>query len=86
MCFAALGTQTGGSLLRPAAYCGIVGFKPTYGRISTGGIIPNSYSIDTVGIHARSVADAWILCRHLIDKDPLPFAVTQNRCAYQERF
>ena len=74
MCFAALGTQTGGSLLRPAAYCGIVGFKPTYGRISTGGIIPNSYSIDTVGIHARSVADAWILCRHLIDKDPLPFA------------
>ena len=73
MCFAALGTQTGGSVLRPAAFCGAVGFKPTYGRVSTEGVIPNSYTIDTVGILARSATDAWAVFRNMIDEDPLPF-------------
>src|SRR3990172_4644321 len=54
----ALGTQTGGSVLRPAAYCGIVGLKPTHGRISTGGVTPLAWSLDHVGIFARTVADA----------------------------
>ena len=54
----ALGTQTGGSVLRPAAYCGIVGLKATHGRISTAGVTPLAWSLDHVGIFARSVSDA----------------------------
>jgi Asp-tRNA(Asn)/Glu-tRNA(Gln) amidotransferase A subunit family amidase len=54
----ALGTQTGGSVLRPAAYCGIVGLKPTHGRISTAGVTPLAWSLDHVGVFARTVADA----------------------------
>ena len=52
----ALGTQTAGSLCRPAAYCGVVGFKPTYGALSTKGVTPLAPSFDSVGIMARSVA------------------------------
>jgi aspartyl-tRNA(Asn)/glutamyl-tRNA(Gln) amidotransferase subunit A len=54
----ALGTQTVGSVLRPAAYCGVVGFKPSYGRISTAGVVPLGWSLDHVGIFSRSVEDA----------------------------
>ncbi len=54
----ALGSQTLGSTLRPAAYCGIVGLKPTYGRISTAGVTPLAWSLDHVGIFTRSVEDA----------------------------
>ena len=54
----ALGTQTGGSVLRPSAYCGIVGYKPSFGWTSTSGVVPFAVSLDTIGIHARSVADA----------------------------
>ena len=53
----ALGTQTGGSVLRPAAFCGIVGFKPTFDAINPAGVKPNSASYDTVGLMARTVAD-----------------------------
>jgi aspartyl-tRNA(Asn)/glutamyl-tRNA(Gln) amidotransferase subunit A len=53
----ALGTQTIGSNVRPAAYCGLVGLKPTFGRISTRGVMPLSYSQDHVGLMARSVED-----------------------------
>lgn len=58
MARAALGSQTIGSTIRPAAYCGVVGFKGTYGRISTEGVTPLSWSLDHVGIFTRSVADA----------------------------
>ena len=54
----ALGTQTVGSVLRPAAYCGVVGFKPTHGRISTVGVTPLAWSLDHVGVLCRSVEDA----------------------------
>ena len=74
MCPAALGTQTGGSLLRPAAYNGIVGFKATYGEVSNEGVLPNSWSIDHVGVHCRSVADAAILWHCIREKKPRPFA------------
>lgn len=74
MCLAALGTQTGGSLLRPAAYNGIVGFKATYGRVSSEGVIPNSWSLDHVGVLTRCVADAAILWACLRDDAPRPFA------------
>ena len=53
----ALGSQTVGSVLRPAAYCGVVGLKPTHGRISAAGVVPLSWSQDHVGVFARSVED-----------------------------
>ena len=55
-CPLALGTQTIGSIIRPAAFCGIVGFKPTYGRISTTGLIPCAPSLDTVGFFTQDIA------------------------------
>ena len=54
----AIGTQTLGSVVRPAAFCGVVGYKPTFGAISRTGILPFSATLDTVGVFARSVADA----------------------------
>jgi len=74
MCFAALGTQTGGSLLRPAAYNGIVGFKATYGTVSNDGVIPNSWTLDHVGVLTRCVADAAILWPCIRDRNTRPFA------------
>ena len=53
----ALGTQTGGSVLRPSAYCGIIGFKPTFGTFNLGGVKPAAESLDTLGLHARSLED-----------------------------
>jgi len=58
MATAALSSQTGGSTIRPAAFCGVVGFKPTHGVIDSQGMKPLALSSDTVGIHARTVADA----------------------------
>jgi aspartyl-tRNA(Asn)/glutamyl-tRNA(Gln) amidotransferase subunit A len=63
----ALGTQTVGSVLRPAAYCGVVGLKPSYGRIPTEGVIPLSWSLDHVGCFARSVEDAAVTFGVLAD-------------------
>lgn len=57
----AFGTQTGGSVLRPAAYCGAVGFKPTFGTIATAGVAPLAPSIDHVGIICQSAEDATLL-------------------------
>jgi Asp-tRNA(Asn)/Glu-tRNA(Gln) amidotransferase A subunit family amidase len=65
----ALGSQTIGSTLRPAAYCGIVGFKPTHGRISLDGVHPLAPTLDHVGIFCRSVDDAALLFAVLAD-DP----------------
>lgn len=58
LCFAALGTDTGGSIRQPSAHCGLVGFKATYGRVSTRGVLPLSWSLDHVGPMTRTVADA----------------------------
>jgi Asp-tRNA(Asn)/Glu-tRNA(Gln) amidotransferase A subunit family amidase len=57
----ALGTQTGGSVLRPSSYCGIFGFKPTYNTFNKMGVWPAAESIDTIGIHARSIDDIELL-------------------------
>ncbi|MBI4588341.1 MAG: amidase [Candidatus Rokubacteria bacterium] len=56
----ALGSQTVGSTLRPAAYCGVVGLKPTHGRISAAGVIPLAWSLDHIGIFTRDVEDAAV--------------------------
>ncbi len=66
---AALGSQTGGSTCRPAAYNGIVGLKPTYGRISRYGVVPVSWSLDHVGILTRTVADAALMLEVLSGED-----------------
>lgn len=57
----ALGTQTAGSITRPAAYCGVVGFKPTFGRISTFGVVPVSPSADHVGLLGKTVSELELL-------------------------
>lgn len=61
MTLVALGTQTMGSVIRPAAYCGIVGYKPSFGLINRAGIKPQAESLDTVGILARSIDDAALV-------------------------
>ena len=70
MCPAALGSQTVGSVLRPASYNGIVGFKPTFGRVSRHGVIPVSWSLDTVGWLVRTVEDAALLLQVMAGPDP----------------
>jgi aspartyl-tRNA(Asn)/glutamyl-tRNA(Gln) amidotransferase subunit A len=67
--FAAVGTDTAGSLRLPAAYCGIVGLKPTYGRVSTRGVVPLSSSYDHVGPLTTSVYDAALMVQVLSDYD-----------------
>ncbi len=64
-CPLALGTQTIGSISRPASYCGVVGFKPTFGRISTDGVVPFSESADHVGFFVPAVDDAELVARVL---------------------
>jgi Asp-tRNA(Asn)/Glu-tRNA(Gln) amidotransferase A subunit family amidase len=66
----AIGTQTLGSVIRPAAYCGVVGYKPSFGAISRTGIHPFSATLDTVGVFARSVADAAWFGACLMGPDP----------------
>jgi aspartyl-tRNA(Asn)/glutamyl-tRNA(Gln) amidotransferase subunit A len=65
----AIGTQTNGSVIRPASFCGIVGFKPTFGLIPRTGVLPQAATLDTVGVFARSVADAALLADVLIGYD-----------------
>ena len=65
----AVGTQTGGSVIRPASFCGIVGYKPSFGMIGRTGILPQSPFLDTVGVFARSVTDAALLAEVLAGHD-----------------
>jgi amidase len=66
----ALGSQTVGSVLRPAAYCGVVGFKPTHGRISVAGVLALAESLDHVGVLARAVEDCALALSVLAGFDP----------------
>ena len=67
MCLGALGSQTGGSITRPASYCGIAGLKPTFGCVSTNGVVPLAASMDHVGAMARCVRDLAILFQTIAD-------------------
>jgi len=67
LCLGAIGTDTGGSVREPAALCGVVGLKPTYGRVSVRGVMPLSPSLDHVGVIAGTVADAGILLEAIAD-------------------
>lgn len=74
LCLGALGTDTAGSIRLPAACCGIVGLKPTYGLVSTRGVIPLSWSNDHVGPMARGVRDATLILQAIAGYDPQDIA------------
>ena len=69
LCYGAIGTDTAGSIRLPAACCGITGLKPTYGLVSTRGVIPLSWSLDHVGPMARTVADAALMLQAIAHYD-----------------
>ena len=68
----ALGTQTGGSVLRPSSYCGIVGYKPSFDTFSLKGVFPAAESLDTLGLHARDIDDIELLTSALLDRRHKP--------------
>jgi aspartyl-tRNA(Asn)/glutamyl-tRNA(Gln) amidotransferase subunit A len=76
LCYAAIGTDTAGSIREPAALCGCVGLKPTYGRVSARGVIPLSWSLDHVGPLTATVADAAIVLQAIAGYDALDIAST----------
>lgn len=83
LCFGSLGTDTGGSIRIPAALCGIVGLKPTYGRVSCHGVVPLARSLDHAGPLARTVADVALLLQAIAGRDPLdPVSVRRSVADY----
>jgi amidase len=72
----ALGTQTGGSVLRPASYCGVIGYKPTYNAFSRVGVKPAAEGLDTVGLIARSLDDVALARAVLLGLEPGPLVAT----------
>ena len=82
ICF---GTQTTGSVIRPAAYCGVVGYKPSYGDFDKSGILPNSPSIDTLGLISRSVEDISLFRSILLEEklvEPQKIDLTKVRIGF----
>jgi aspartyl-tRNA(Asn)/glutamyl-tRNA(Gln) amidotransferase subunit A len=69
LCYGAIGSDTGGSIRQPAGYCGLVGFKPTYGRVSTSGVVPLSWSLDHLGPLTRTVTDAALMLQVIAGYD-----------------
>jgi len=74
----ALGTQTTASTIRPASFCGVIGYRPSYGSISCSGIKANAPSFDTLGLFARSVADCSLLSDVLLEKAYAPLSVSSR--------
>ena len=78
----ALGTQTKGSVIRPASFCGIYGFKPTFGIIPRTGVLTQALSLDTVGVYGRSIEDLALIADALSfydDRDAASFAGSRGR-------
>jgi Asp-tRNA(Asn)/Glu-tRNA(Gln) amidotransferase A subunit family amidase len=70
MCLAALGTQTGGSIIRPASYCGVAGYKPAYGALDMRGVVPLAHHLDHVGPIGQTVEDLYLLWQTLARRAP----------------
>ena len=81
----ALGSDTGGSIRLPAACCGVVGLKPTYGRVSRAGVMPLSWSLDHIGPLTRTVADAALLLGIIAGHDPRDATSSRRGVPYYER-
>ena len=84
----AIGTQTAGSVIRPASFCGVTGFKPTFGAVPRTGILPQAPSLDTVGVFGQAPVDAALLAEVLFGHDtadpatgPAPFPALHATCA-----
>jgi len=77
LCFGSVGSDDGGSVRIPGAHCGVVGFKTSYGRVSTRGVVPSAYSMDTIGPIARTVEDAAVLLQVIAGHDRLD-TITQR--------
>lgn len=86
MCFGALGTDTAGSIRLPAACCGVVGFKPTWGAVPVAGVIPLAWSYDHVGALARTVEDAGTLFAVLAGESPQWQSTEGLRCGVARKY
>jgi aspartyl-tRNA(Asn)/glutamyl-tRNA(Gln) amidotransferase subunit A len=85
MCLGALGSQTGGSITRPASYCGVAGLKPTYGKVSLAGIVPLAHSMDHPGPIARCVTDLALLFQGFVDARGNPDGTNYERAVASRR-
>jgi len=75
---AAFGTQTGSSILRPSAYCGVIGYKPTFGTYNIAGIKAAAQSLDTLGLHVRNLDDIQLLTSVLVNRPLAPLKVPES--------